>query len=59
MFGYILYIFCENWKNIFKSCENCEKMKLSSTNIGNLSGTLALALTIHTSFAPIIKCNKD
>ena len=57
--GYILFLFCVNWKNIFESCENCEKMKLISTNIGNLSRNLAKVLTIHTNFAPIIKCNKD
>jgi hypothetical protein len=51
-FIFVAYVFFDNIKHIHLS-----EIKLFSWNIGNLAGTAALAFTIHTVVAPIMKRN--
>jgi sodium-coupled neutral amino acid transporter 9 len=56
IYSYVLFIFYTFFSNI----ENMRfsEMNFFSINIGNLSGTAALAYTIHSTVAPMVKCNK-
>ena len=50
----IFYVFFTNLENLEKASD----INLFSFEIGEISGTAALAFTIHTTFPPVLKCNK-
>ncbi len=54
-FAFVAYAFIEN---IVNGRVNLGQLKYFSWDIGNLAGTAALAFTIHTVVAPIMKTNK-
>ena len=52
----IFYTFLSNFEGIK---EHKDDVKMFSWKIGDLAGTSALAFTIHATFPPVIKCNKN
>lgn len=57
VFVYFIFIGYAFVDNISQGNVDVSTMKLVSWDIGNLAGTAALAFTIHTVVAPIMRTN--
>ena len=58
IYSYVIFIIYEFFSNIDNIKEYGPTVTVATWEIGDLGGISALAFTIHTTFTPVIKCNK-
>lgn len=58
IFSYVIFIFYCFFSNFHNMGKGLSSAGLFTFEVGELSGTAALAFTIHSTVGPIMKCNK-